>query len=112
VRWFGGTKLGKGGLARAYAGATIAALETLPTRAERPASELEVEVPHAQVGAVKRLLRPDTVTLVAASYGERATLRLRVSDAALDALEDALAELRLELRAPRGERPPNEGDLA
>src|SRR5262245_17971981 len=54
VRWFGGTKLGKGGLARAYAGATVAALAELPTRAERPASELEVEVAHAQVGAVKR----------------------------------------------------------
>ena len=32
IRYFGGTKLGTGGLARAYAQAVSHALETLPTR--------------------------------------------------------------------------------
>jgi len=31
TRWYGGVKLGKGGLGRAYAGAVTRALETLPT---------------------------------------------------------------------------------
>ena len=54
VRWFGGTKLGKGGLARAYGGATAAALERLVTREELPARELRLTLPYEQIGAVKK----------------------------------------------------------
>ncbi|MGM0784898.1 MAG: IMPACT family protein [Pseudomonadota bacterium] len=45
IRYFGGTKLGTGGLARAYAQAVGQALETLPCRewVERTAVDLEVD---------------------------------------------------------------------
>lgn len=94
VRWFGGTKLGKGGLARAYAAAAREALAGLEI-VERPATaEVAVEVAFERVGAVKRLLRPPEVELAREEYGgERARLVLRVAEERRDALEEALAEL-------------------
>jgi putative IMPACT (imprinted ancient) family translation regulator len=100
VRWFGGTKLGKGGLARAYAGATVAALATLPTREEFPARELALTLPYEQVGAVKRLLHAPEVVLLREEYGAAATLHLRVAEERLGELRAALAELRIATPIP------------
>ncbi len=63
VRWFGGTKLGKGGLARAYAAAVREALPGLPLAARVPTASLAIEIPYDKVGAVKRLLRPPEIEL-------------------------------------------------
>ncbi len=63
VRWFGGTKLGKGGLARAYAAAAREALPGLPVAARVPTVRIAVEVPYEGSGAVKRLLHPPEVEL-------------------------------------------------
>ena len=78
VRWFGGTKLGKGGLARAYAGAVKGALKTLTIEATRAVTRLRVSVPYGRVGDVKRLVHPPEVEIVDESYGEQAEILLRV----------------------------------
>ena len=68
VRWFGGTKLGKGGLARAYTAATQLALEALPTRRELPRRRFRLRVPYERIGAVKRLVRAPAVELASETY--------------------------------------------
>ena len=93
VRWFGGTKLGKGGLARAYAGAAREALQGLPVAVRVPTVRLAVEVPYEKVGAVKRLLRPPEIELAAEEYGATARLVLAVHEEREGALREALAEL-------------------
>jgi uncharacterized YigZ family protein len=93
VRWFGGTKLGKGGLARAYAGAAREALQGLPVAVRVPTVRLAVEVPYEKVGAVKRLLRPPEIELAAEEYGASARLVLAVHEEREGALREALAEL-------------------
>jgi uncharacterized YigZ family protein len=98
VRWFGGTKLGKGGLARAYGGAVRAGLETLPTREVRERVRLLLALPYERLGAVKRLLRAPEVELVAERYGETVELELAVVPEARAALEAALADLALAAR--------------
>jgi uncharacterized YigZ family protein len=93
VRWFGGVKLGKGGLARAYAGAAREALQGLPVIARAPTARVAVEVPYERVGAVKRLLRPPEIELAAEEYGAAARLVLAVHEERLPALREALAEM-------------------
>lgn len=93
VRWFGGTKLGKGGLARAYAAATRAALDGLATVRRVPTARLALEVPYERVGGVKRLVHPPEVELVSEEYGERARLVLSVYRELRAELEAALADL-------------------
>lgn len=97
VRWYGGTKLGKGGLARAYAGAAREALAALPVMERIPTVGLTVTVGYAQLGAVKRWLRPPEVELESETYdGETARLVLRVQEPAVSALRESLAGLRIE----------------
>ena len=93
VRWFGGVKLGKGGLARAYAGAVRAALDRLPVATRVPVVRLDLEAPYERVGAVKRLIHPPEIELEREDYGETARLVLRVHAERRPALASALAEL-------------------
>lgn len=93
VRWFGGTRLGKGGLARAYAGAAREALQRLPVALRVPTVRLAVEVPYEKVGAVKRLLRPPEIELDGEEYGAAARLVLAVHEEREGTLREALAEL-------------------
>ena len=95
VRWFGSTKLGKGGLARAYAAATRAALASLPVAVRVPTVTLAVDLPYEQLGAVKRLVHPPAVEIAAASYGERVRLTLTVQVDRRGEVETALADLGL-----------------
>jgi uncharacterized YigZ family protein len=97
VRWFGGTKLGKGGLARAYAAAAREALAGLPTVLRVPTVRVTLEVPYEKVGAVKRLIHPPAVELEAEEYGERARLVLAVHAERREALRQALADLGIAL---------------
>lgn len=93
IRWFGGVKLGKGGLARAYAGAAREALAGLPTVLRVPTVRVTLEIPYEKVGAVKRLIHPPAVELESEEYGERARLVLAVHEERKDALRQALADL-------------------
>lgn len=100
VRWFGGTKLGKGGLARAYAAAVREALPGLPVADRVPTVRIAVEIPYEKVGAVKRLLRPPEVELETEEYGASARLGLAVHEDRQEALREALADLGIESPKP------------
>jgi uncharacterized YigZ family protein len=99
VRWFGGIKLGKGGLVRAYAEATRLALEGLPVVNRVPTERLAVELPYEHIGAVKRLVRPPQVELEGESYGERVRFVLRCWPGERGGLDEALAPLGLSTAA-------------
>lgn len=93
VRWFGGTKLGKGGLARAYAAAAREALPDLPVAVRVPAALLALRVPFEKVGAVKRLVHPPEIELESEEYGDDARFVLSVREGRVAALREALADL-------------------
>lgn len=93
VRWFGGTKLGKGGLARAYAAAVREALPQLPVAIRVPTVRLSLRLPYEKVGAVKRLVHPPGVELESEEYGEDARLVLAVHEGRAASLSETLADL-------------------
>jgi uncharacterized YigZ family protein len=95
ARWFGGVKLGKGGLARAYAGAVRAALEGLPIERRLSRVRLTLSMPLARVGSIKRLIRPPEVEIESETYGAEAKLVLLVEEDRRDELERKLANLRV-----------------
>ncbi len=56
TRYFGGTKLGTGGLVRAYSDAARTALDTLPTKVKAPKTRLGMDIPYSDYTPVKRLI--------------------------------------------------------
>ncbi|GAP14813.1 uncharacterized protein, YigZ family [Longilinea arvoryzae] len=57
VRYFGGTKLGTGGLVRAYTEATQKALEVLPRAQKVSTTTLMFELEYSQLGGIRRLVK-------------------------------------------------------
>lgn len=93
TRWFGGTLLGTGGLARAYADAVRAALETA-TLIERVEQELcDVTVDLAAAGRLEHELRSRGTKVLKIDYTDVATLSLAVPAIAVPVAEEIVAEL-------------------
>jgi uncharacterized YigZ family protein len=95
ARWFGGVKLGKGGLARAYAGVVRRALEELRIGERLVYETLDLELAYEQLGALRRLVHPPEVVLAQPRYGERVRCTLEVVPPSKPALVAALAALGL-----------------
>ena len=97
TRYFGGVKLGAGGLIRAYSTAVSEALDGAVLLHRRELREARVDVPHAEAGRVDNALR-DWAAVHGASfgdvtYGAAATFTLWIPPAAQDELADDLAAL-------------------
>ncbi len=56
TRYFGGTKLGTGGLVKAYSGAVQAALLDLPSKTKRDLASFQLTLEYSQIGAAKNLI--------------------------------------------------------
>jgi uncharacterized YigZ family protein len=97
IRWFGGTKLGKGGLARAYASAVKGALLELEVTERRPTTTLRVSVPYSRVGDLKRLIQPPAIVIVEEVFSKNAEFTLEVDNARTSELEEALGGIAIEI---------------
>jgi len=68
TRWYGGVKLGTGGLARAYGGAVQQALATLPTLMRVDTIALQLVVDYGVVTPVRQLLASLDAKVIAEQY--------------------------------------------
>ncbi|GAA4472962.1 YigZ family protein [Enteractinococcus fodinae] len=81
VRYFGGVKLGAGGLVRAYSDTVVAALEQTPMRIRQRMLHVAVQAPHGEVGRVENELRSAQYTVLGTEYaGPQATMTVGVED--------------------------------
>lgn len=87
TRYFGGTLLGTGGLARAYTGAVKAGLAGCVTAVMRHGFEIAVETDYNGIGKILYLLGQRGLEPVEADYGEQVRLTLRVPAVETEALE-------------------------
>lgn len=92
ARYYGGTKLGTGGLARAYGGGVRGALEQVPTEVRRELIELAVHVDYPYSDVVERLLVREEVQLDDRIFGQRVLFRCRVDAAYVEELRADVAD--------------------
>lgn len=78
TRYFGGIKLGTGGLVRAYTGSVKQALETLPTRDRVETTILDVEIDYAAITPVRMLLDAHEARIVGEDYAAAVTLTIEL----------------------------------
>jgi uncharacterized YigZ family protein len=103
VRWFGGVKLGTGGLARAYR-ATAAETLRIATIADRYVYErVRVTVPFERLNDVYRLVAPPDVVLVSEHFGETNIFAFDVRASQAREFEKRMAEKRLSVHPARSE---------
>ena len=81
VRYFGGVKLGAGGLVRAYTDTVAQALLTAPKVQLQRMKTLQCLVPYAQEGLLRREIDAAGAELVDVQHGTLVTLRLRLPEA-------------------------------
>lgn len=90
ARYFGGVKLGAGGLVRAYSGAVSATLDSARLLERRRLVSARVSVPHAEAGRLDNQLRAWAAHHDAAmgepTYAADASLEVWVPEASRDAL--------------------------
>ncbi|WP_217185021.1 YigZ family protein [Streptomyces sp. AC495_CC817] len=95
TRYFGGVKLGAGGLVRAYSSAVSEALDLAALVRRAALTQVSVDVDHADAGRFDNLLRDwaahHGATLGEPRYAARATLELWVPAAELERLDDDIA---------------------
>ena len=95
VRWYGGIKLGTGGLSRAYRDTAASTLQ-LAARVDRYLyTRFEVTVPFDAFGTIYRLVDPPHVVLAEERFGETNTFAFDIRTSRAEEFAKALVERRL-----------------
>jgi uncharacterized YigZ family protein len=93
IRYYGGVKLGAGGLVRAYTDAIASALQDAP-RVERIAqTSLTVSIDYADEARVRRWIEQGQFTLADSAYGMDVRLTVQMPVTAEDAARAALRDM-------------------
>lgn len=92
TRYYGGTKLGTGGLVKAYGGLVQQALESLPRVERVDYMEVTIGIEYANVTVVRQLLETFEGKVVAQEYGAQVEYRALVPRPNVAPLRAALAD--------------------
>lgn len=92
VRYFGGVKLGAGGLVRAYTDAVSQALLTATKVPREEQVTLACQIPYSMEGWLRRELQAAQATLLEAQHGSLVTVRFQATKATSAPLVERLNE--------------------
>lgn len=92
VRYFGGVKLGAGGLVRAYSSAVAENLDGADIRLLEMCAERSISVDYTGTERVQRYLSTHTCSLLSTDYGEKVVFRVAVKKADVAAFCDGLTD--------------------
>lgn len=93
LRYFGGTRLGTGGLVRAYGDAAREVLALTPVSEYRQLTEAMLNVPYSLHEQIRRLLLTAAVEIRSEHFSETVLLELGVPAGELNELEEAIRDV-------------------
>ncbi|MFZ2553681.1 YigZ family protein [Psychrobacter urativorans] len=91
VRYFGGIKLGAGGLTRAYAGSAQAAVDAMQLCPYVPMTQLQILAQFATEGQCRYIVESLNGTIDSVDYSKEVRLSATIAEADIEALKQRLA---------------------
>ncbi len=92
TRYFGGTKLGVGGLVRAYGAAAGAALDQVETVGYEPMVSATLTVDYSDIDRVLRALSSVGADIDPPEYGQAVRVNVRIAERALQQMKQVVAD--------------------
>jgi len=92
TRYYGGVKLGTGGLSRAYSSGVKLALDFLPTEPKIDRVPVEIVIGYETVTELHRIMTVMEVVVEGEEYGERVRFRCAVPTVAFETFSAAVAD--------------------
>ncbi|MDX8387553.1 MAG: YigZ family protein [Ghiorsea sp.] len=93
VRYFGGIKLGAGGLVRAYSSSAHLAMENLETKSLIATKRLKIAFDYALESKVSHFLQEHQIKMLKSDYLERVFFQIEVEEQAVEQTELALVNI-------------------
>lgn len=93
TRYFGGTKLGTGGLVRAYQDAMRQVVTDVPRAEKRSVHILMLETPYTYLERLRRLASNQNCAILDEKFGEQVTMTIQIVVEQLDSFQVTLTEL-------------------
>ena len=93
TRYFGGTKLGTGGLVRAYGDAVKAVLDVLPRAEKVPTHTVLITIPYSYVERIRLLVAEHNGRLLEEAFAADVDVLVQFTTERFPAFQDALTEL-------------------
>lgn len=93
TRYFGGIKLGAGGLIRAYSNATSTAIETVGLVTRVMQTALRTTVSYANFDKLGYFLKQEAISVADTQYGENVEVTLMVDEANIETVKEAITNL-------------------
>ncbi|MGD2104685.1 MAG: YigZ family protein [Anaerolineae bacterium] len=93
TRYFGGTKLGTGGLVRAYSDAVREVLGVLPRATKTPTHTIVIKIPYSLFEQVRRSIRLHQGQVLDEDFAEEVTMEARLPQDRLPEVQNALQQI-------------------
>jgi uncharacterized YigZ family protein len=93
VRYFGGIKLGTGGLSRAYAASAKRVVEKSGIVESRPFSKLIIEMEYGMLGKIEHFILGGDVFVVDKQFQEKVTMTILVEDSKYKKIQKELIDI-------------------